>query len=73
MTSLSPPDYDINPIDRSADLTVAHEHKSLSFAAEAARAAFGRRYPAEGFDQFQDKSPAEVAALRATRWPGAAR
>ena len=67
MRSVSPPDHDINPADRSADPTAALDHKNSSFAAEAARAAFGRRYPAEGHDGFIDRAPGEIAILRAAR------
>ncbi len=67
MRYLPPDDSNVNPIKHSADLTAALEQKSSSFAAEAARSAFGRNYPADGYDQFQDRTPGELAALRALR------
>ena len=67
MRSLSPPDHDINPADRSANLTAALDRKNPSFAAEAARSAFGRRYPAEGHVGFVDRAPGELALIRAAR------
>ncbi len=67
MHSLSPPDHDINLTDRSADRTSVLEHRSSTFAAEAARSAFGRRYPAEGHDGFVDRAPGELALIRAAR------
>ena len=67
MRYLPSDDSIVNPIDGSVDLTKALKDKSSSFAAEAARSAFGRRYPAEGHDSFIDRRPGELAILRAAR------
>ena len=68
MRYLPSDDSNVNPIDLSADLTAAHEHRSASFAAEAVHSAFGRRYPVEGHDGFIDRAPGEIAILRAARF-----
>ena len=63
-----------NSIDRSADLNTALRRKREAFAADVARHEFGsRNYPAEGHDGFVDRSPGEIAILRAARCQGAAR
>ena len=69
MRCLPSVESNVNPIDRSTDLTAALDRKNPSFAAEAARSAFGRRYPADGYDGFIDRRPGEFAILRAAQGP----
>ena len=66
-------EHEIKSADRSADLTKALKDKSSTFAAEAARFAFGKNYPAEGHDGFVDRRPGELSILRAAGWLGSNR
>ena len=75
MHYLPPDDSHVKPNERSADLTKSLNHESTltTFAAQAARSAFGRNYLGEGFDQIQDRSPGELAIRRAAGWFGSKR
>ena len=73
MRYLPPDDSNVNPIEQSADLTKALKDKSATFAAQAARSAFGRFYTPPEHAVFCDHSPEELRQLRVAAWLGITR
>ena len=69
MQYLNPLDIKIKPVDRSVDPA-----KPLSRAGRAvafAQSAFGGNYAPPSEADWRDRSPAEIAVIRATMWGGA--
>ena len=73
MEYLNPLNTEIKPADRSIDLAKVSPLNRVGFATGLAQAAFGTAYAPPTHANFVDRSPGEIAMLRAASWQGAVR
>ena len=70
MHYLLPQDHEIKPTDRSVDPGKVSPLNRIAFAVSAAQAAFGHTYIPPSEAGFVDRSPDEIATIRATMLGG---